>query len=318
MSYKVSICVPIYNVEKYIERCAVSLFEQTYEEIEYVFVNDCTPDLSIDILLEVINRYPNRKKCVKIIQHEKNKGLSAARNTAVRNCTGDFVFHVDSDDYVTRCAIKCLVDRQMEADADIVSGQAICVKRNEMYILERPHFFCHEDMVKDMIKPSIHHTIWGRLIRKLLYDENNIKAKEGVDIGEDLQVMSQLAYYASRVDFVWDVVYYYNNTNEESYMNLFDGKNINRSVQDAKSMEVVRDFFKDKSEKFFDLAEIYLRDYYMRLMCLYGKMKLHDCFLKVKKQMLSLKPQNRILTMKQRFKYSNYYVLRFVELIKKR
>ena len=317
MSCKVSICVPIYNVEKYIERCVVSLFEQTYDNLEYIFVNDCSTDLSIDILMEVIDRYPKRKNDVRIIQHENNRGLSAARNTAVYNCTGEFVFHVDSDDYVAKNAVKCLVDQQLKTDADIVSGQAICLRKDMMFILERPLFYKHQDFVKDMIRPSIHHTIWGRLIRKFLYEENNIYAKEGVNIGEDLQVMSKLSYYAKKIDFVWDVVYYYDNTNEDSYMNLFDVQNINRCVQDARSMEVVRDFFIDKCETYLDLVETYLRDYYLRLMRIYGKEKMHNSFLKVKKQMLFLKPRNRMLTMKQKIKYSNYFVLRFMELIKR-
>ena len=67
MSAKVSILVPIYNVSQFIERCAVSLFEQTFQDIEYIFVNDCTPDDSIDVLNKVIARYPNRQSQIKII-----------------------------------------------------------------------------------------------------------------------------------------------------------------------------------------------------------------------------------------------------------
>ena len=71
---KVSILVPIFNVSSFIERCAVSLFEQTFEDIEYIFVNDCTPDNSIEVLNNVIQRYPNRQAQIRIINHENNKG----------------------------------------------------------------------------------------------------------------------------------------------------------------------------------------------------------------------------------------------------
>ena len=81
---KVTVAVPIYGVEKYIERCAVSLFEQTYSNIEYIFVNDCTCDNSMGILKSILDKYPERKKQVKIIVHEQNKGLGAARNTAIK------------------------------------------------------------------------------------------------------------------------------------------------------------------------------------------------------------------------------------------
>ena len=73
--HDVSIIVPIYNVEKYIENCAVTLLEQDYDNIEYVFVNDCTPDSSMKILKDIIERYPNRKSHVKIINKIKNEGI---------------------------------------------------------------------------------------------------------------------------------------------------------------------------------------------------------------------------------------------------
>lgn len=106
---KVTICVPVYGVEKYIEKCAISLFEQTYPSIEYVFVNDNTPDKSIEILESVVERYPNRKPYVRIISHEKNRGLAAARNTAVDTVTTEFLMHVDSDDWVDKNLVNELV-----------------------------------------------------------------------------------------------------------------------------------------------------------------------------------------------------------------
>ena len=119
--YFVSICVPIYGVEKYIERCAISLFEQTYKNIEYIFVNDCTQDNSIDVLKSIIEKYPVRKNCVRIINHERNKGLGAARNTAITNATGMFIMHVDSDDYVEKDIVERLVKKQNENNSDIVT-----------------------------------------------------------------------------------------------------------------------------------------------------------------------------------------------------
>ena len=117
---KVSMLVPIYGVEKFIERCAISLFEQTYQNIEYIFVNDCTKDDSINVLERVINRYPNRKPFVRIINHKQNKGLAGARNTAVSNATGEFIMHVDSDDYVDKEIVRKAIDKQLRSDADIV------------------------------------------------------------------------------------------------------------------------------------------------------------------------------------------------------
>lgn len=105
----VSILVPIYGVEKYIKRCAISLFEQTYKNIEFVFVNDCTRDSSISVLKDVVTEYPYLANKVKIINHIHNKGLAAARNTAIKESSGDFVFHVDADDWLEKTAIESCV-----------------------------------------------------------------------------------------------------------------------------------------------------------------------------------------------------------------
>lgn len=83
----VSLLVPIFNVESYIEKCLHSLFAQSFKSIEYVFVNDCTPDRSIEKLWTVLNQYPDRKPFVKVINHNTNQGLSAARKTALLHAT---------------------------------------------------------------------------------------------------------------------------------------------------------------------------------------------------------------------------------------
>ena len=140
MDYLVSILVPIYGVEKYIRRCAISLFEQTYFNIEYIFVNDCTNDDSIIILENVINQYPNRQSQIKIIQHETNKGLGEARNTAVAAANGDYLFHVDSDDYIDPYCIEKCVKKQLDTNADVVSVNIMKLYSRKNEILELPNY----------------------------------------------------------------------------------------------------------------------------------------------------------------------------------
>lgn len=106
---KVSVIVPIYGVEKYIERCARSLFEQTLDDIEYIFVDDCSPDKSIEILNAVIADYPQKIPYIKIIQHKKNKGLPLARRSGWKAATGEYIANCDSDDWVDSALFeKCI------------------------------------------------------------------------------------------------------------------------------------------------------------------------------------------------------------------
>ena len=80
-------------MSRFIERCAESLMQQTLDGVEYIFVNDATPDNSIELLRGVLGRYPGKAAQVKVIEHAQNKGLLAARNTGLAVATGEYVFH---------------------------------------------------------------------------------------------------------------------------------------------------------------------------------------------------------------------------------
>ena len=118
---EVSVCIPVYGVEKYIEKCARSLFEQTMKEgIEFIFVNDCTPDKSIEILEQVLSEYPQRKAQVKIIHHEKNGGPVAARNTAIVHAAGKYMICCDADDWIAPDLYETMYAKAVGTDADVV------------------------------------------------------------------------------------------------------------------------------------------------------------------------------------------------------
>ena len=87
---KVSIIVPVYNVAKYIERCLLSVLNQTWQDLEVILVNDCTPDNSMEIVRRVVASHP-RGTVVRCLEHEENKGQSVARNTGIRIATGDYL-----------------------------------------------------------------------------------------------------------------------------------------------------------------------------------------------------------------------------------
>ena len=118
---KVSVIIPIYGVEQYIERCARSLFGQTMRsDIEFIFVNDCTPDRSIEILLNTLKDYPERTEQVAILTHTANKGLAATRKTGVRAARGEYIIHCDSDDWVEPDICQTMYEEAKRTDSDIV------------------------------------------------------------------------------------------------------------------------------------------------------------------------------------------------------
>ena len=97
---KVSVIIPVYNAGKYIERCVRSLFEQTLDDIEYIFVDDCSPDDSMDVLQKVLSEYPQRKENVTLIRHKANTGQSGARKSGMHVAKGEYIIHCDADDWV--------------------------------------------------------------------------------------------------------------------------------------------------------------------------------------------------------------------------
>lgn len=216
---KISILVPIYNVADKIERCAVSLFEQTYKDIEYVFVNDCTPDNSIKVLENVVERYPERKEQVRIIHHEKNKGLAGARNTGYDNATGDLWMVVDSDDWIPADTCEKLYKKLSESGADVVSGSVLSYKPGNVEVLIRKAYPNKEARLKRQLCLSlVSGSLCGSLYRKHVFD--GLRAKEGVNLAEDYMMCNRVLLM-SHLEFIDDVVYYYDETEVHDYGKIY-------------------------------------------------------------------------------------------------
>ena len=224
---KVSVLVPVYGVERYIGKCAKTLFEQTYQDLEFIFVDDCTPDNSIQVIQEVLAAYPQRKTQVKIIRHDHNRGLGAARKTALEAALGEFVINVDSDDYLTTDAIEKFVAQQKLTGADIVSSAYNSCFENGTIVYRADAHHKKETYIKLML---IQHTIlphiWARLIRKSLYTENNICSVEGINMAEDLALTPRLIHAAKTIAYIDDATYYYRDDSSASTFSCLTTKHI--------------------------------------------------------------------------------------------
>lgn len=213
--YKVSIVVPIFGVEKYIERCARSLFEQTYDKIEFIFVNDCTNDSSIVILHKVIKDYPIRHRDIKVISHESNRGLAAARNTGVSNCSGDYLLHVDSDDWLELNAVETLVNSIRGNDVDMVCfgyiseyGINSCMSQVEGD---------RRSLIHGILTNKQHASIWSKMYKSEFYKNSGFDSVEGLNQGEDYVLVPRLLHKASNIIFMSCHLYHYEMTNQNSY-----------------------------------------------------------------------------------------------------
>ncbi len=221
---KVSIIVPIYNVEKYIERCAVSLFEQNFEDIEYIFVNDCTTDKSVEILEKIIEKYSNRKPFVKLIHHKKNRGLGATRKTGIESAVGKYILHIDSDDWCELNMVSLLYNKAEETDADIVAcDYFISYTRKEIYKKQEYTGNIKQDVLNLWIGLLRPYT-WNKLIKKTLYTKNNIYPTTKIVMPEDYWLTVRLFSIAKKIAYVPRALYHYWQENENSITHNFSEK----------------------------------------------------------------------------------------------
>lgn len=211
---KVSVIIPVYGVEKYIERCARSLFEQTLDDIEYLFIDDCTPDKSIEILKNVLEEYPQRKNQVIIHRMEKNSGQAAVRKWGMLNATGDYVIHCDSDDWVDIDMYQSMHEKAVEKDADFVVCNYCESNGNEVKeVIKGSHTEDANIFFENIIYQTDQWSLWNKLFRRTLLKEDLIYPKYAM--GEDYVLCLQLVWNSSRMAYI-DKTYYYYYTNEKS------------------------------------------------------------------------------------------------------
>lgn len=207
---KVSVIILVYNVEAYIERCARSLFEQTLDDIEYIFVNDCTPDNSMTLLGRVIDQYPNRLKQIKTISLTRNMGAAYAREVGIKAATGEYIIHCDSDDWVDADMYRLMYEKANEEKLDIV----ICDFYETDGTIHNPIYQRLDkctDILKGLINRSTSGSLCYRMAAKTLYKE--IKEFPQAHMMEDVYYSIQL-HINSKTKFGYlpiPLYYYYHN-----------------------------------------------------------------------------------------------------------
>lgn len=214
---KVSIVIPVYNVASYIEECLQSVFEQTYRNIEVIIVDDCGKDNS----MQLVETFVNKVKDVpfKIIHHPKNLGLSAARNTGIKEATGNYIYFIDSDDFITNNCIETFVELiKKYPDSDVVFGSTIfyptqwasyClnVKKDSIPEYSNNREWINYAFFKDDFLPVI---ACNKVIKKEFVINNHLYFKEGITYEDELWFFL-MANFCYRIAFNKNDTYFYRN-----------------------------------------------------------------------------------------------------------
>ena len=318
---RISILIPVYNVEKYIRRCIESIFQQTYQDLEYIFVDDATPDKSISIIQESLLDYPNRAPYVKIISHSHNRGVAAARNTGLEAATGDYFYFIDPDDYIETNTISIMADEAKKSNADIIFGNILVHDKNSTKAIIHHPFNQKKDAIISMIGLNQSHHLVNNLIRLSLIKKHHIKAIEGVNYGEDHLIMVQVVYYASIISNIEECTYHYDCSNSNSYVQTFHTSiSDDKVTQIIKAIKAILDFFKDKEPIYYEYAkstEFHYFYWVLSQLCRQGKRKKYE---EIAKLFITTEP--RYWTLRDWFKplfrniVSSYCLMRIYLLFK--
>lgn len=227
---KVSVIIPVFKAEKYIEECARSLFEQTIDDIEYIFVDDCTPDKSMEIMRNVLEEYPVRKPQVKIIVMPKNSGQAVATRIAIKQATGDYIIRCDSDDYVDRNAYQVMVDASEDGKYDILACDKYLFGNGSGKIsktFRHPRDASREQMIANLLTVYGYPSLCSSLVKRNLYESPIIFPE--AKMGEDRALLLQLLFYCKSLRYINKALYFYrfnpestcHNTNKEAVIDRF-------------------------------------------------------------------------------------------------
>lgn len=236
---KVSVIVPVYKVEQYIERCVRSLFEQTLDDIEYIFVNDCTPDKSVQLLHTILENYPKRQRQVVILNHSVNTGQSGARRDGMKVASGDFIIHCDADDWVDLDMYEKMYKKAIESNADAVCCDMVMEFAESQKYLQYVNCFSDHQLMYDCIAPiSVEYcSMCNRLISRKVYDKYSIAPFEGVNMWDDVGLSIRFRYYIQNCAVINKPFYHYNRQNENSTTRRPVLGRIQEQIECAKQLE---------------------------------------------------------------------------------
>lgn len=214
----ISVIIPIYRVEAYIGRCVRSLMSQTMKDgLEFIFVDDCSPDKSMAMLQHAIEAYPQRKKQIHMVRHEQNRGLPAARNTGLEHATGNYIFHCDSDDYLEPDALQAMYETAVNTHADIVYTDWFLNHGHSERYMPCPTYDTAEEALRGLLHGTMKFNVWNKLVRRSLYNDNNqIRFPDGHGMGEDMTMILLFAR-AERVAHLPKATYHYVRQNENAF-----------------------------------------------------------------------------------------------------
>ncbi|MBR0423313.1 MAG: glycosyltransferase family 2 protein [Clostridia bacterium] len=269
-SPKISLVIPVYNVEQYLIRALKSVEDQTFKNFEAIVVDDGSTDKS----LEIAEKFCQKNENFFLIK-QKNKGPAAARNTALDSCRGEYIGFMDSDDCLEPQYLELLYNAAVKNDADIS-----CCNFNFYYpeknlkiympFTSLPGVYSKTQALKKLILDiGMHYFVWNKLIKRALFFENDFKFDEMYF--EDIAASPKLFYYANKIVILGKALYNYT-SRETSILHSMNTKRISDYI---KSLGVIRNFLENKKAYKDYSTQIWLYAQKLKLVSYYYIFMLH-------------------------------------------
>lgn len=237
MTYKISIIIPVYKAQNYIEQCATSLFNQDFDSIEYIFIDDFSPDDSMLVLKKVIDRYPHRGKDIKLLSNLENKGSGYTRKKGVISSTGEYTIQIDADDWIENTMCSSLYQKAIESDADIVICDYFTNKLNkEMYIKQKASENAELDF-RAVLLGGLHGSLCNKLIKRKLFTDNNIYPPQKFSLYEDKFTILQLLHKAKKTAYLPRAFLHYRQHTSSMSAHVISDKMVNDTILFVQALE---------------------------------------------------------------------------------
>lgn len=224
MSYKISLIIPVYKAEQFIEKCLLSVCNQTLEEFQIIIVDDCSPDGSLEVAKKVLHRYPEREKHTKIISFNINKGISNVRKYALSIANGDYIASLDSDDFLEHDALEVLLSAAVNNLADIVFSDYFVNNNKGVSLVKQEPCRTKLEIMSQLLEDKLHGSLCNKLFRADIL--RKVHVLDEVDMSEDLLICIQAVYFSQKIVYVPNPYLHYVQYNVDSYTSKFSEKKI--------------------------------------------------------------------------------------------
>lgn len=275
----VTIGIPVYNAEKYIERCLISVLDQTFEDYEVLVVDDRGTDNSILKVEEIANNHVNGKK-LRIVHHDRNKGVAEARNTIIDEASGKYLFFMDSDDRISEDAISLLFDKAENTNAETVWGSFVNVEFdtekefpsvNGLGRYPDIELFGQDSLASygcQDIKEHLQQSIWNILYRTDFIRDNHLRFKQHGSFDDGI-FQAEMQPLVSRAVLMSNVTYYYyHRPNSLTHVVTRKGFSINEAINAMDAIDCHREICRSISSKpYFDcrVTKVLKEAYYISI-----------------------------------------------------